>query len=260
MKLLKKIKWIGLIVGIVFVIILMIGFVITLDKLPGINIQDSSGASNITNSLEYPNIEEETQNVMSKTDDEIMKGLTAGLLNSSSAKSSSNVVEQAVKDQLVDITVPTWAWADENDSTNLEKVTKNQTFQVNSFLAKLWTDFFTDLYQNVPDFVIVEYECFKIEDTGEEQKSGHIYGAAFDLNGSTAGNEYGGTPYTKEQWQKLPENHTKYQTIYMDSPMVNIAHQYTLRWGGEFSSHKEGRHFSFIGDYTRADTLQKYGN
>ena len=89
-----------------------------------------------------------------------------------------------------------------------------------------------------------------------------LYGAAVDINPYEDGNPYGSEgPYSKSEWEALPENHLKYQIIYKDSPMVQIAQAYTLNWGGSWTHGTyDIMHFSFVCDgKTRAEWQQSSG-
>lgn len=262
----KKIKNITIILSILFMIIVIVGIIFFLDSADlidegDISSTDSSISGTITNS--------DVKNVMTMTDQEVWKGLTNGLLSACPGENvplNANEIEQTVKGQMVDITVPTRAWEDPNNDSNMNIVKKDVTISVNKLLEKFWTDFFNDLYNEAPKFVIKTVGCFRIDGTGYGQigfKSGHTYGAAIDINWDEDGNSYGEvTPYTKEQWEKLPENHLKYQIIYKDSNIVKVAHKYTLYWGGEWDwTDRDIMHFSFVCDgESRAWRIQQYGN
>lgn len=267
-KMAKTIKRI-FVVGIIIysVVSIIITFLYLLEKLGIVNLDSNSNSANssISSTITDPDVKE----VMSMSDEEVWKGLTGGLLTgipSDKSPSNASEIESAVRNQIVDITVPTWAWENPSDSSNMKKTTKNVTLEVNQLLAKFWTAFFQELYETDKNFVIASVGCFRIDGTGYGQigfRSAHTYGAAIDINPYDEGNPYGEEHvYTKQEWKALPENHLKYQIIYMDSPLAQLAHKYTLKWGGEWQgSTKDIMHFSFICDgSTRSERLQQYGN
>ena len=259
----KKIRRISLIITILLSIMIIIGIMFVLD---GVGIIDLGG-NNANSSINGVVTDADVREVMAMSDADVWRGLTGGLLTDRPAdKSPANAdqIEAAVRKQIVNITVPIRAWENAGDSSNMNIVKKEVTLEVNSLLAKLWTAFFNDLYNEVPNFVIVSVGCFRIDglDVGQIGfKSAHTYGAAIDINPDQ--NPYGSQqPYSKSEWSKLPENHSKYQTIYVDSDVVKIAHKYTLYWGGEWSgTTKDIMHFSFIADgKSRAERIQMFGN
>lgn len=209
----------------------------------------------------------EIQEVMAMSDEDVWKGLTGGYLTdrpSDKSPSNADQIEANVRSQIVNITVPIRAWAEPNDDSNMKKVKREMTLEVNGLLAKLWTAFFEDLYNDAPDFVISSLGCFRIDGLGTGQigfLSAHTYGAAVDINWNI--NPYGSQqPYSEEQWKAMGEGHLKYETIYTGSDVVKIAHKYTLYWGGEWlGDTKDLMHFSFVCDgKTRAERLQLIGN
>lgn len=164
---------------------------------------------------------------------------------------------------LATITVPIRVWENPNDPNNMSITSDQMTLQVNRCLTGIFEAFFKDLYEQVPNFVIKkssgEYGGYRQDSI----TSGHTYGAAFDLNWSTNGNGYSGwgsrPAYSKSEWEDLPESHEKYEIIYEDSPIVQLAHRYTFSWGGEWRTSYDMMHFSFIGDVSRAGLQSKFG-
>ena len=223
---------------------------------------DSTGSS-VSSSVNNKDVKA----VMAMQDEEMWKALTGNVLTKIPAdKNPSNAseIESAVRKNVKSIKVPIRSWENPNDNSNMKTVKKEVTIEVNSVLAELWKEFFEDLYKEAPKFVITSVGCFRIDGTGYGQigfLSGHTYGAAVDINADN--NPYGEKqPYTEAEWEELEENHLKYQLIYTDSPMVKVAHKYTLLWGGEWSgTTRDIMHFSFICDgSTRAERIMKYGN
>ena len=208
--------------------------------------------------------------VMTLSDEEVWKSLTGGLLSDipdSEEPSNAKSIEEMVKNQIVNITIPTRAWEDPEDHVNMNIVEKDVTIEVNSLLAGLWKNFFTDLYNEADDFVIESVGGFRIDGTGEGQKgfrSAHTYGAGVDINANynPYGTKSGSNPYSKKAWQEMEENHYKYMVVYQGSKVIDIAHRYTLLWGGEWTGDERNpMHFSFICDgLTRKDRIKKYGN
>ncbi len=272
MKAIKKFLIIASIIStLIGIISFVIWFIFLLDDLDLIDLEDATTSVNTGNSIDLTISDAEIEDLLTMSEQEVWQGLTGGLLSARPSEvlpENAGQITEAVTSQLETITVPTWAWENEGDTTNLNKVTKNREIQVNRFLAKLWTAFFTDLYNTDPNFVIAEGYLggYRLDGTGVGQigyKSAHTYGAAIDINAYEAGNPYGSQqPYTKEEWEALPENHVKYQTIYIDSPIVQIAHKYTLLWGGEWNgTTKDIMHFSFVCDgKTREERLQLFAN
>lgn len=271
MKNIKRIIfWVTIITTLISIFSFVTWFIYVLTEIGIIDIEEMGGTDS-TGSIDSTITDPEVQELLTMSDEEVWQGLTGGVLSArpdETLPANASEITAAVEKNLVTITVPTWAWEDEGDPNNLNKVTKNRSMQVNGFLAKLWTAFFTDLYNTDKNFVIAEgyYGCYRVDGTGYGQigyKSAHTYGAAIDLNWYEAGNPYGDQqPYTKEEWKALPENHLKYQIIYIDSPIVQIAHKYTLLWGGEFrGTTKDIMHFSFVCDgRTRAERIQEFAN
>ena len=271
LKTIKRfLKIAAIITTLISAVSLIIWIIFVLNELDLIDLGGSttdSGSSSINSTI----TDAEVKDLLAMSEQEVWQGLTGGLLSarpSETLPANANEITAAVESQLETITVPTWAWEDEGDPNNFNKVTKERSLQVNKFLAKLWTAFFTDLYNTDKNFVIAEGYLggYRVDGTGVGQigyKSAHTYGAAIDINWYEAGNPYGSQqPYTKEEWDNLPENHVKYQTIYIDSPIVQIAHKYTLLWGGEWNgTTKDIMHFSFVCDgKTREERIQLFAN
>ena len=264
MKLFKKIRRIILVVNIVYTVMFIVGFILLLGEAGIIEIGDTS-VSNSDSDFSITITDPKVKEVMTKSDSEVWSELTGGLLTSKPSEklpSNASEIEQAVNKKMTDIIIPIRQWEDSSDDTNLNTKQGETTITVNSFLKEFWMAFFNDLYTKCPKFVISSVGCFRIDGVGYGQvgyKSAHTYGAAVDINPYDEGNPYGSTaPYTKSEWEKLPENHLKYQIIYSDSPMAQLAKAYTLDWGGTWPRGTyDIMHFSFIADYqTRADWIQ----
>ena len=168
--------------------------------------------------------------------------------------------------RVVEIEVPMRKWKSGNGTnprTDTEKVMTKLT--VNRAIAKLWQAFYEDLYENAPDFVIVQSYCYNHRSlTGDSSKlSPHAYGVACDLNWDTDGNGYDYPndgvevrAFSKEYWETLPETRAKYQIVYKGSRVVEIAHKYTIINGSDWKkkSH-DAMHFSFASDWDRSSAI-----
>lgn len=256
----KKIRRIVYAITILLSIMIIIGIMFVLDGVGIINL----GGSNAYGS-DFGTVSADVKEVMAMSDEEVWKGLTGGLLTDIPAEhwpSNASEIQAAVEKQIVDITVPIRAWENAGDSSNMNIVKGEATIEVNSLLAKLWEAFFNDLYNDAPDFVIAEVGGYR-PDESLGVRSGHSYGAAVDINPFELGNDFAiMEPYSKSQWDAMPETHLKHQIIYKDSNVVKIAHKYTLYWGGDWSGAKKDlMHISFVCDgKTRAERIQMFGN
>lgn len=199
--------------------------------------------------------------VLKISDTDAWNRLTNGKLSARPTEyepSNRSSVQKEVKKKIVPITVKIRTWS---GSSGLGKTDKEVEIQVNEELKEVWESFFEDVYNEATDFVISEYGGYRIDGTGTGQvgaKSAHEYGAAVDLNWSQ--NAYGVQPLSQAEWSALPESRAKYETIYIGSKVVEIAHKYTLSWGGDWTSCKDNMHFSFFGDESRDTLIQKWGN
>ena len=164
-----------------------------------------------------------------------------------------SVSSSTMNSRITSIEVPMrkWTGSGHNPRTNTKKVM--QSIRVNKAIAPLWKAFFEDVYANAPDFVIGSFDgCYNYRNkTSGNGLSAHAYGVACDINAGTKGNGYGDSSYSKEKWEKLPDNKAKYQVIYKGSKVVQIAHKYTLINGSDWSRPHDAMHFSFIGDTNR---------
>lgn len=142
----------------------------------------------------------------------------------------------------------------------LERKDEVVTIDVNEELEDLWKNFFEDIYNEAPDFVISELYGYRQDKVGGGQvgvQSGHDYGAAFDINATQ--NFLNKKPLTEEEWRQLPETRGKYEEIYIGSKVKEIADRYTLSWGGDWISKKDNMHVSYISDNTRDFLKDKHG-
>lgn len=192
-------------------------------------------------------------NFISLSDDEVWKALTGTSTN------YNKISESEMNKRVTTISVPIRVWSStKKNDYSTKKVEASIT--VNSALAPVFTAFFNEVYNKTPDFVINKSELYcynyRARKSGRSL-SAHAYGAACDINPSTKGNGYNQTVYTKETWNKLPNSKEKMQIIYKGSKVVEIAHKYTLSWGGEWNSVTDAMHFSFIGDVSRSSLQNK---
>lgn len=181
--------------------------------------------------------------LMACSDSEVWELLTGTAYNSK--PTSSQVSESQMSQRMQTITVPIRT-ASGDSTTNIS---------VNSALANLFTAFYTDIYNVCPDFYINDTYCYEyraVSGSSTGALSAHSFGAAVDINAGD--NPQGVTP--PQRLQDVVGNRN--YVIYAESPIVTIAKRYTLCWGGYFSSNKDGMHFSFIGDWTRARTISEY--
>lgn len=202
--------------------------------------------------------------VLKISDTEAWQRLTNGMLSSRpTSKVISNAAEirAEVKKKIIPIEVKIRTW---DGSSGLKTKDKIITLQVNEELKEVWEGFFEDIYNEATDFVVADGEWggYRIDGLGYGnvgEKSAHNYGAAVDLNWSR--NPYGHVaPPTKTEWDAMPNTREKYETIYIGSKVVEIAHKYTLSWGGEWNSVYDGMHFSYFADQSRDYLIQKWGN
>lgn len=199
--------------------------------------------------------------ILEISDSEAWNKLTNGKLSSRPAeKEPANRadIQAEVSKKIVPITVKIRTWA---GSSGLETTDKDVEIQVNEELKDVWKGFFEDIYNEATDFVINEFGGYRIDGTGYGQvgaRSAHEYGAAVDLNWSF--NPYGTrAPLTKQEWNNLSETRSKYEIIYAGSKVVEIAHKYTLSWGGDWNTTYDIMHFSFFGDQDRNYLIGKWG-
>lgn len=194
--------------------------------------------------------------------------------------SIKNKVTQVYDENMEVITVDVWYWANPSDDTDMNKVTKQKQFTVNSKVANLFKHAFEDIY-NHPSRPVIN-----LADTGmgtwvlrgknhnaNNTLSAHSMGAAIDINPSTGsfyvnntwyGNAYGQKPMPYDIWVQLPECHKKYHVLYVDCPIVSIFKSYGYVWGGDWSSGIDCMHLSFLGDGRTArsvgqENFRKYG-
>ena len=177
------------------------------------------------------------------------------LIGKKTNESNPYISESSMNKRVTTVSVPIRTWksgSGHNPRTDTKK--KEVKIEVNKALAGLWQAFFTDVYNNAPDFVIASMDgCYKYRPvTGGSSLSAHAYGVACDINASTPGNGYGQSSYSKSKWEKLPETRAKYQVVYKGSKVMEIAHKYTLINGSDWNNPNDAMHFSFIRDKTRS--------
>lgn len=175
-----------------------------------------------------------------------------------------NVSESTMDARMTTISVPIRKWksgSGNNPRTDTEKVM--DTIKVNKAIAKVWKAFFEDVYENAPTFVINSLDgCYEYRNiTNGTTLSPHAYGVACDINANTYGNGFGDRPsMSSSEWEKLEETRQKYQIVYKGSPVVEIAHKYTLINGSDWSDGGyDAMHFSFISDWPRDKSISCQG-
>lgn len=210
---------------------------------------------------EYDGSGTSSSSIMSMSDTEAWFALTGYY---SSNEANTYATKSDMESRMVYISVPIRVWnsADADDYSTKKSMVK---LRVNRELASLYTNFFNELYEETGSednlFVVnpSEIGCYNYrKNTSGTRLSAHSYGVACDLNWSTVGNRYNDHVYTKSEWINLDKSKSKYYIIYKGSKVVEIAHKYTLSWGGEWRSVTDAMHFSFIGDETRATLQSKY--
>ena len=131
----KKLKIIYFVVTIIFSLMTIVGIVQVLEEaglidLGGNSSSDSSSSGVVTDA--------EVKEVIAMSDEDVWKGLTGGLLPDRPARkrpSNASEIEAAVK-QIVDITVPTRAWEDSGNGSNMKIVKKEVTIHLTMHLQK----------------------------------------------------------------------------------------------------------------------------
>ena len=243
--LLKRIRR-TLLICIICIMLIFAGIVLILE---GTNLVDSGESGSISNSISTAITDVDIKDLIQKSDSEVWELLTGTAYDKK--PTLTQVPESLMSSRLTDITVPIRTSSGSSETT----------FTVNTALAKLFTAFFQDLYNECPDFYVVNFGGYVFKDVNNGttgSMSAHAVGAAVDINAEQ--NPWLQKPYTKDEYEKL-DSDLKHYVIYYDSPMVQIAKKYTLSWGGLWrDDRKDPMHFSFIGDWTRARTLQEYGS
>lgn len=239
MKILKTVKKITIIVHIAFAIIAIVGFIFILSNLGIVNLDNIGGTSSIGGSIDLTVTDVDLKTLMAMSDSEVWELLTGGAFSSKPGR--RDITESEMNARMQTITIP--IRTENGDSTT--------TVKVNVALANLFTAFFNDLYTNCPDFYIksVVGYSFRANVNNTSVLSSHAFGAAVDINPDE--NPNNSTP---------PSSKTDNYTIYTGSKMVEVGKKYTLYWGGYYKKTKDPMHFSFIGDNTRAGTLNFYGS
>lgn len=209
----------------------------TLSKELAKKLKNPSSLLTTISSIKDPKIRE----LLLKSDSEIWKLLTGTAFDSKPKPNQISAETMASKIQSINVPIRT---KDGNSNMNIE---------VNKELAGVFTSFFNDLYNECPDFYIIPENTYGYtfkKTTGSDQDilSAHSFGAAVDINSSY--NIQGNDP---------PSEKTNDYVIFKDSHMVELIKKYTMCWGGYFTTSKpDGMHISFIGDWSREETFDKY--
>lgn len=245
-RLKRRIKIIAVIIIIFAVVFAIIGAISILSNAEIIDIDEYGTTVNTNMNIDStvtPDIEE----LIQLSDEEVWKLLTGKEYSEKPAL--SEVPESTMRPMMEYIEVP--IRTPDGDSTT--------SFEVHRALAKLFTGFFTDLYNQCPDFYIINdggYDFKDVNNGNTGAASAHAFGAAVDINYSA--NPQYQKPLTASEWNSYTGKDKNYK-IYYESQMVKIAEKYSLSWGGYWSdSCIDPCHFSFIGDWTRERTKQQY--
>jgi len=199
--------------------------------------------------------------VIGMSESEIWIAATNGVLNGKPADkipSNAAAILAAVQSNLITITVPVRVWANPNDRNNQETIETTMTRSVNKAVAPVFESFFTDIFNET--YLVIDLNntgSWRGVDGALGYRSMHSYGAAFDINYATTyqGKRTNGywqwadsrPAYSKQEWEAITDYHAKYETIYKDSPVAEIAKKYNITWGGNWNNF-DTMHFSAFGE------------
>lgn len=205
------------------------------------------------------------------TENEAWEYVTNGLWTSYPKTSFSQNKDKLVTLQNTNtetITVRVWYWANPKDDTNMNKVTKEKTFAVNSKLARTFEHIFQDIYEhpsrpviNIGDSAMGTWVLRGKNHNSSKTMSAHSLGVAIDINPSSGsfyvngkwyGNAYGQSAMPESIWKLLPETHDKYHVLYNGCPIVEVFKSYGFYWGGDWRSGTDSMHLSYLGDGSSA--------
>lgn len=143
------------------------------------------------------------------------------------------------------ISIKVWQF-ESKTGTKLKSNTVSVT--VNRALSEYYKSFFNDCYKEKIVMENIGCYCHRPNANDSSKLSTHSFGVALDINAGD--NPNGVSPPTKKKWEKLSKR-KQMTTWYSGSPIVKIAKEYTMTWGGEFSSTKDAMHFAYVGDGVR---------
>lgn len=205
--------------------------------------------------------------LISMSDNDAWAYLTDGALTSYPDvpyKDIEDIIKLIYKNNSETIKVKVWTWKNSSDKSDLSKKTVTISLNVHRKLSSIFEKIFYDIYNN-------EYKpVINVNDTGMgtwvlrgknhsvyNTLSAHSLGTAIDINpstgtfsvnGTTYGNSYGSSMMPYDVWNVLPDNQTKYNVLYEDSPIVQIFKSYGFYWGGDWACGTDSMHFAFLGD------------
>lgn len=191
-------------------------------------------------------VDEDVKTIMNWTDEQAWRAITGTAYTSKPSNLQVTKTTMDSRMENIKVTIRTG-----------KNTRKNEIMKVNRVIAPIWEAFFKELYEECQNFYIVSYNGGYVyrNSTKSTKMSAHAFGCAVDINANIKGNRYGEKPYSKFFRNLLVNKAVKYSTIYLDSPMLDIAHKYSIVNGSDWSKPNDAMHFSFIGDWSRKDAM-----